>query len=244
MATMEANELDRLGEARLLQLTDTHLSAGNGVPPALDRLLAMAAADPPDLVLLTGDLVLEDPDDEEDRRFARAVFDSLPCPWLAIPGNHDVGFYGEDAERPARVAAFVATWGGDRFAVDVAGWRVVGVNAYALGDAEHDRWLTDVVVVERPVAVFVHQPVDGEPVDGWEMPSPARRAFADAVSGADVRLVASGHRHCYVDRGRDVWAPSTTFVGEVAGQADPGVGAVEHRLRRDGTHDHRLIHPP
>jgi len=238
-------DLDSAPSVTMLQLTDTHLSALQGVPASLRWLLGEIAADPPDLVALTGDIVFEDPDDVDDRRFARSVFAGLPRPLLTIPGNHDVGFYGDDDARPHRVATFVDTWGSDRFSIDIAGWRVVGVNSYLLGDPDHDGWLADVVDVDRPVAVFCHQPVADETNDGWEMPAFAVAAFDRAVDRADVRLVASGHRHRYADRGRDVWAPSTSIAGDDRDTwSDPRLGGVEFTFRNDGTLTHRLIHAP
>ena len=60
-----------------------------------------------------------------------------------------------------------------------------------------------------------------------------------------MRLVASGHRHRYADRGRHVWAPSTTIPGEDRDDwSDPRLGAVEFTFRGDGTFTHRLIHTP
>ncbi len=237
--------LDAAQSVTVTQLTDTHLSAVTGLPSSLRWLLGEVAASPPDLIALTGDIVYEDPDDVDDRGFARAVFADLPSPLLTIPGNHDIGFYGEDEQRSARLAAFVETWGSDRFAIDAAGWRLVGANAYLLGEPEHDTWFGESVAIDRPVAVFIHQPVVDSTGDGWEMPPAACAAFNQAVEGADVRLVASGHRHCYADRGRDVWAPSTTIPGEQRNdRSDPRLGAVEFTFCDDGTVSHRLIHAP
>ena len=202
--------------ARVVQFSDTHISHRDGVPPSLMSLLDRLDDDPPDLLVVTGDIVLEDPDDAEDRDYAHAVLTGAPCPVLAIPGNHDVGFYGEDAERPRRVAAFAERWGSDRFAVDVAGWRLVGANAYLLGDAEHDGWLHDAVTVGGPTAVFIHQPqTGGEPNDGWETPPLALAAFESATDGGDIRLIATGHRHRSIHRGPH------------------RVGAVDDHRRRD-----------
>jgi 3',5'-cyclic AMP phosphodiesterase CpdA len=230
--------------ARIVQLSDTHLSAAAGVPDEWAAVHAWLAADPPDLVVLSGDLVLEDPDDAADRSFAHEVLGAIPAPTVAIPGNHDVGFFGEEDRLPGRVAAFVATWGADHFARDIAGWRVVGVDAYRLGEPEHDAWFTAAVTTDAPVLVFVHQPVGGDGDDEWVMAPAARAAFAAATTGADVRIVASGHRHRHLRDGRAVWAPSLTLTGpegELPG--DPRPGCLEHRLTPDGGYEVVVVRP-
>lgn len=231
--------------ARVVQLTDTHFSARLGVPDEWTATLDWLLADPPDLVVHTGDVVLEDPDDEADRSFAAGLLDQVPAPLVAVPGNHDIGFYGEDADRPRRLANFRAAWGNDRFVMDLAGWRLVGVDCYLLGNDEHDAWLAEAVDTEAPIAVFVHQPISGEPVDGWEMPRAAANAFQRAADAGDVRMVASGHRHRSARLGRAVWAPSLTVRGDDWGEhpSDPRCGVVEHRLDVADGHRHRIVRP-
>ena len=222
--------------ARVVQFSDTHISHRDGVPPTLMGLLDRLDERPPDVLVVTGDIVREDPDDADDREYAHAMLTGSPYPVLAIPGNHDIGFYGEDDDRPRRVAAFCEQWGSDRFAVEVAGWRLVGANAYLLGDAGHDAWLRDAVTTGSPTAVFIHQPqTGGEPKDGWETPPWARAAFDSAIDGGDVRLIASGHRHRSIHRDRTVWAPSTTILGDTfLDGTDPSLGAIEYTFRRGG----------
>jgi 3',5'-cyclic AMP phosphodiesterase CpdA len=243
------------GTARVVQLSDTHLDHTVGVPTALAELLDWIAADPPGLVVISGDIVYLDPDDDADRAFARTVFDVLPCRWVAIPGNHDIGFFDENAQLERRRAAFIATWGAERFAVDLAGWRLVGINAYTIGDPEADEWLTGALRDAEHLAVFTHQPVDAEPVDGWEMPSAIRQRFGELIAGAPLRVVATGHRHCAVVRERPgggvagdavhVWAPSTSLTGQNAYHGgDPATGAVEYRFAPDGTCSHRIVRAP
>jgi 3',5'-cyclic AMP phosphodiesterase CpdA len=245
-------QLAGTSSVRVVQLSDVHLAVADGVPPSVRRLLDWIAADPPDLVVATGDLVEIDPDLEADRVFARSVIGSLPCPWVAIPGNHDIGFFDEAERLGPRLAAFVGAWGDDRFALDAAGWRLVGLNAYRLGDDGIDEWIAPALDGSAPIAVFIHHPVDGEPSDGWEMPTAARNRFAQLVAGRPVRLVASGHRHCAVVRERPggpaagdavhVWAPSTTLTGETPYHGgDPAPGAVEYRFAADGTFSHRFV---
>jgi 3',5'-cyclic AMP phosphodiesterase CpdA len=230
--------------ARIVQLSDPHLSATAGVPTVWPAVLEWLSADPPDLVVLTGDLALEDPDDAADRDFAHGLLTAVPAPTVAIPGNHDVGFYGEEDRLATRVAAFVATWGADRFRCDLAGWRVVGIDAYRLGEDEHDAWFAAAVTTAGPVLVFVHQPVGGDGDDEWVMAPPARAAFERAIAGADVRVVASGHRHRHHRDGRAVWAPSLTLTGpDVDLPGDPRPGCLEHRVAPGGHHDVMIVRP-
>ena len=226
-----------------MQITDSHFSAAAGVPSQWPPLLEWLRAEPPDLVVHTGDIVYEDPDDEADRAFARQLLDDLPAPLAVIPGNHDIGFFGEDAERPGRLATFRETWGDDRFTLDLAGWRLVGADVYLLGTADHDAWLRDAVTTDRPVLAFVHQPLDDAQRDGWEMPPAAVDAFEAATAGADVRVVASGHRHRSRSAGRAVWAPSLRLIGDGDHGDDPRPGVVEHVLGSDGSHVDRVVRP-
>lgn len=226
-----------------MQLTDTHLSAVAGPPAQWPATVAWLRADPPDLIVHSGDIVLEDPDDDADRAFAGRLLADLPALLLCIPGNHDIGAYGDDERRPARLAAFREQWGDDRFSVDLAGWRVVGVDVYLFGEADHDEWLRQVTHVAAPVLVFAHQPLSGDPIDGWEMPPAARAAFAATTAGADVRVVASGHRHVSGQHGRAVWAPSLTVRGDDRPGFDPRPGLVEHTLGAGGRHHWRVVRP-
>lgn len=229
--------------ARVVQLSDTHLSAAEGVPASWTSTLEWLRADPPDLVVHSGDIVLDDPDDDADRAFARRLLAEIPGDVVVIPGNHDVGSYDEPvAVLERRVATFRDAWGHDRFARDLAGWRLVGVDAYLLGQEAHDEWLRAAVDTGDPVLVFVHQPVRGDRDDEWRMSDAARAAFDAAIAGADVRVVASGHRHRWLRTGRAVWAPSLTITGEDHDDVgDPALGLLEHTLAPDGGYDVRVV---
>ena len=233
---------------RVIQLSDTHLAAAAGIPASLQSLLARIDEHSPDLVVHTGDMVWFDPDDTLDRSFARLALSKLRCRLVAVPGNHDVGFF--DAEHlPARRATFRSTWGDARFVHDADGWRLIGVDIYTVGDDEADRWLASALDVGLPIAVFIHQPLSAEPDDGWQAPHTVRSRLEQLLAGHDVRVVASGHRHCRVVRdgehGRThVWAPSTTLAAsESYHGGDPAPGAVEFRFEPDGTWNHRFLNP-
>jgi hypothetical protein len=235
-----------LDGVRVVQLSDTHLSAAVGVPPPLRSLIDWIEADPPDLVVHSGDIVWEDPDLAVDRAFAREVIGALPCPVHVIPGNHDVGFF--EAEHFAgRLAAFRETWGTDRFVVDTDGWRMVGIDVYAVGDGAADEWTGRALDTGDPLAVFLHQPLTGEPTDGWQLPERVREHLTHVTAGRDVRLIAAGHRHCAVERRRPgeathIWAPSATLTGSNRYHGgDPSPGAVEYQFDRDGSWTHRFV---
>ena len=126
----------------------------------------------PDLVISTGDMVIDDPDEADTRAFARAQFDRLPCPWLVVPGNHDVGDgpptpWQDQPVTEERVRAFIDTWGMDRFVHDIEGWRLVGINGLLLGsglaamETAQDQWLEQALgsAGGRRLAVFAHKPL-------------------------------------------------------------------------------------
>ena len=212
---------------RVVQLSDSHLSAASGIPKSVQSLLDWINVDPPDLVVHTGDIVWFDPDDTLDRAFARLVLSKLPCPMLSIPGNHDVGFF-ETERLPARLATFRATWGDDRFVHEADGWRLVGFDIYTVGDADADAWLANALDTERPIAVFVHQPLSGEPDDGWQAPDRLLARCDELIAGHDVRVeggeaTAGRRRHGHAHR------PDIADLAEQQGGRAAGVEALARR---------------
>jgi 3',5'-cyclic AMP phosphodiesterase CpdA len=254
---------------RLVQLSDPHLSARRGYGVAnFDALTAALAASPPDLVVASGDLVLDDPDDGEDRTFARSRFDRLPARWRAVPGNHDIGDDLPDplADEPvtaARRQAWVDTWGPDWWVEEAGEWVVVGLDSllFASGlEAEGEQWsfLAEVTASAgaRPVMVVVHKPLflrDPAETDlgSKTIPAEGRRRLAEALGDVRVRLVVSGHLHqfrAWAGEGPTlVWAPSTGFVSHLERPSKYGgtktVGAVEYRFDGGGV-TWRLVRPP
>ena len=74
----------------LLQISDTHF--GTEQPPVVEALAALAAAQRPDLLLLSGDITQRA--GAAEFRSARAFVDRLAVPVvLAIPGNHDIPLF-------------------------------------------------------------------------------------------------------------------------------------------------------
>ena len=74
---------------RFVQLSDVHFGGEDGL--AAKAAVAYVAADPPDLVIVTGDFTLNG----LPREFhaAKAWYDALPSPKLATPGNHDTPYW-------------------------------------------------------------------------------------------------------------------------------------------------------
>jgi len=237
---------------RVVQVSDPHLSGERGYGVRnFDVVVRAVNDDPPDLVVATGDLALDEPDDGADRAFARARFDQFSVPWRALPGNHDIGDDGPDPwmgepVTTARRAAWCDVWGPDWWAVDAGDWLLVGIDSLLFGsglaaEAEQAEWLTGVAgTARRPVAVFLHKPPwvwrTEEPRDQKTMTAGGWRGLCAALGEADVRLFASVHLHQFratvLDGRASVWAPSTCFISP--GPSPYGgtkvVGAVDYRF--------------
>jgi 3',5'-cyclic-AMP phosphodiesterase len=119
---------------RLIQFTDPHLYGseaetlrGIATLPSLKAALGDAQSSPawpPDAVLLTGDLVQDDP---TGYAHIRRMFGSLGMPVLCIPGNHD-----DPAAMRRELRSDPFTVNGYR---DFSGWRIVLLDSYLAGSA-------------------------------------------------------------------------------------------------------------
>lgn len=226
----------------LAQISDTHLGAGTPLFRGnFDLMAAALAADPPDILVATGDLSLDGADSEADLAFAATRFRRLPGPVLALPGNHDVGDHPERAPRQPvnaeRLARFRCHFGAGRWTADRPGWRLLGLNSQVMGSGlEEEQGQLDFIAAQlaslgdRRLAVFLHKPffvtVPADPVfDYWSVPPFARAPLAALYDHPALRLVASGHLHIHHTRLRGpavhAWAPSVGFI--VAGEEQPGL---------------------
>ena len=120
---------------RLTQFTDPHLYGseteslrGVATLPALVAALARAQSHdwPPDAVLVTGDIVQDDP---AGYPHFRRLFGALGVPVLCIPGNHDEP---EALRRELAGEPFVV--GGH---LDLGRWRIVLLDSCLPGSAGH-----------------------------------------------------------------------------------------------------------
>src|SRR5882762_702955 len=123
----------------VIQVSDLHLSAARAYnQPGWEACLAHIAAERPDLVVATGDLVLDDPDLDADHAFAHRELARIAAPWLALPGNHDIGdanpapYMGQHLD-PRRLQRYLHVHGADRWTRELGAWRLIGINAMLPG---------------------------------------------------------------------------------------------------------------
>ena len=227
--------------ARIIVVSDPHLSPTHGFFwDNWCRTCELVNSLAPDAVIVSGDLCINGPDSDAEVAFAGKALRRLAPPVYAIPGNHDVGDEppGQEAEQlidERRLQRWLSVFGADRFALDLDGWRVLGLNAQLLGsglpqEREQDAWLdAELSVSSRPVMLVLHKPLFLQSADEAEMTAssvnPAPRArLLDRLGRAPVQVVVSGHLHCHRDvvcEGRRyVWAPSTAFLLPVSADTD------------------------
>lgn len=256
---------------RLVQVADLHLGAGQ--EHHLDNWLKVSdwiTRERPDLVVINGDMIMNDPDAEADHAFARARIGELPVPCRYLPGNHDIGdnvISGRMSKRvdDARRARYLRHYGEERWTFEAAGWGFVGLNSQLLGsdgqpaEAEQWAWLEQALEGHRgrPVVLFLHKPLflDHPSEPDYEDPtlrqscidSASRVRLLDLCRRYGVRLVSSGHKHQTRSFSLDgiyyLWAPSTACVNSSPTTLHWGVrevGFIDYRFRPDGF-DHRVI---
>lgn len=241
----------------IVQVSDTHLSpfapfAEANWRTVVDHVRSIGA----DLVVHTGDITLNGVRDPDELTYARERLDRLGIPWLAVPGNHDVGDPGSGAHGRLR---YEGVFGERCWATIVEGWQLVGVDVQALmsepvGEGPTWQWLDDVLCEGSRAALFVHRPVRPWPGDvddaDWYVTEPSRQRLSEMIAQGDVRLVASGHLHRWRRRSWDgcwhVWAPSTWAMLPETTQPSVGskvVGAVVYQLGVDGRVEAHLMRP-
>ena len=257
-----------------MQISDTHLSqAQPQLVPNFEIAADIIAQRRPDLVIHTGDLAVEAPDRPEDLDFAFQAMNSLPVPWRAVPGNHDVGDNPDADYAPARqvnsglLDAYGRVFGPDRWMVRQSGWTLVGLNSQLFNsgleeEAAQMDWLAGVLgAAVGPVAMFSHKPLfcqtpDEAPVlRPFFVPAATRPHLSRLIGRADVRLFACGHVHqgraLVRDGVQHIWAPPTSFV--LPDQMQPRLGTkacgmVRYRFSPDAfeaefIYPERLISP-
>lgn len=212
------------GNLRLLHLTDLHFLAGAG-----ERMLgvdteqsfadtlraALASGPPPDLVLLTGDLV-QDPVPSAYRRL-RERLRGLPCPAYCLPGNHD----------DPRLIEQHLVGAGVLFQSNlvVGGWQIICLDStiprlpFGRLGGEQLRLLEDLLgrhpECHALIALHHHAVPSGSAWMDTMVLEDADRLFGLLAAHPRVRAVVCGHVHQAIDRThqgvRMIATPSTCF---------------------------------
>ncbi len=219
---------------RIAHLTDVHFGATDQA--VVDGLVADIRADPPDLVVISGDLTMGAR--RWEFRAARAFMESFGVPTLAVPGNHDITPY----RLIERFIAPYARWHQEISPQTEPVWcdsrvAVLGLNtAHRIGP--HLDWSRGTVSTLRlkhllarldamPAhlvrIVVAHHPLlapEGE--ISRQVAGGARRALA-AFAAHGVRLVLAGHLHRSYAR--------VSAAGEAAPVVLQGGSATSVRLR-------------
>lgn len=223
-----------MGRHLVTLLSDLHLSAKRGYAvPGFDACAAAIRSLSPDLAVVAGDLVLDDPDDDDDRAFAHGLIERLGPAHAVVPGNHDVGdnvpepWMGQ-AITQERLDAWLALHGDDRFSIDIGAWRLVGIDVQLLDtglsrEEEQWTWIAEVArdAGRRPIALVTHKPLvwrsESDPDGPNHLTRGTRERLFSALGGARVGLFLSGHLHQHrMQTLRSVpaiWAPSAALIG-------------------------------
>jgi 3',5'-cyclic AMP phosphodiesterase CpdA len=254
---------------RIVQVSDTHLSRDRGYFNDNFRVFTeLMRKAPPDLIINSGDLSLDGAGNESDLAFAKAWHARLPAPWLAIPGNHDVGEAPPFSRlkqplTPERIARWERIVGPRWWSREIGGWLLVGLDSSLLAsglpdERRQEAFLNEALASRRDnrKLVLIHMPpFEDDPADEafttMSVPFPARQAFFDACVRGGVRAIACAHVHVHralSHRGLQiVWAPTTAFVN-IARQIRssygfPRAGYIEWTLDGDAI-SYRLVEPP
>ena len=154
-----------------------------------------------DLVIHTGDLTVDGADHEEDMREGAALMRSLQAPFLAVPGNHDVGEAGNPHQpvNTERLDRWRRHFGADWWSRDVENWRLIGLDSMLFGSGDDEErcqfeWLRQTLTTAdgRKIAWFTHRPLfiesPNEGDTGYWSVKPASRRAARTISARRKRF--------------------------------------------------------
>jgi len=208
---------------KLIHISDLHLSRTHAYFYENWRAVASYINNTqPDLVVCTGDYVLDSPDDAEDLSLGRQEMNRLTVPWKSLAGDHDIGGGPPQPRlRPEvpwlehymvteeRRQYYLELFGEDHWAMPFADWYLIGINDLIFESgfpAESDQWdfLEDHIATagNAPIALFMHKPpcvttFNEDHYTSNAIPAKARGRLRKILAGTNVRLIATGHLHVY-----------------------------------------------
>jgi 3',5'-cyclic AMP phosphodiesterase CpdA len=245
--------------SRVVVVSDSHLSPQAVEPGSNWSAVVRYVEDVrPDLVVHVGDLSLDGQHHPDELRHARRELDRLAAPWVAVPGNHDIGdnhLVGADPDDDVTAdsrSCWLELVGDDRWAVELGGWRLLGLDAQLFGtglDAEAEQWdflqaelahsTRTILVSHKPVTASAAELAAAPPFRF--VPAPGRDRLADLLDDGGVEVVLSGHVHQHrsyrLGAQRHFWAPTSWAVLPEAMQASIGAkrcGVLALELPDDG----------
>jgi len=251
----------------LLQISDTHF--GTEQPQVVEALVALAAQQRPDVVVLSGDITQRAR--PAQFRAAKAFVDRLGAPVLAIPGNHDIALFDLWARLTRPFARYATVFGPELEPVHSSqDLLVVCVNTARawrhkngeVSAAQIDRVarLLSAASPRQLRVVVVHQPAAVKQVRDRPNLLRGHSAATGAWSAAGADLVMGGHIHLpytlalqglarrlwVVQAGTAVSSRTRPGVPNSVnvlrwGEATDGGGAQAHAHARAGARDHCLI---
>jgi 3',5'-cyclic AMP phosphodiesterase CpdA len=254
---------------RIVQVSDTHVSHKRAYfVDNWNVFVDEMRNDPPHLIVHSGDVSFDGAGDEDDIVFARAEKDRLSMPWLAIPGNHDIGesplaIRLQQPINVERMSRWQRHYGPSRWCRDIGAWRLIGIDTALLGSGDPEEEAQQDFLERalrkrsgKPVMLFQHLPpfennADDTGFTAAAVPYAPRVRLLETYLRHGVTVIACGHLHVYRQmeyRGiQIVWAPATSFFNIVEkqqrGLTVPRAGYIEWSLK-DRTISHRLVEPP
>lgn len=186
----------------LLQISDTHF--GTEQPPVLEALVALAAQQRPDLVVLSGDITQRARPSQF--RTAKAFVDRLGAPVLAVPGNHDIALFDLWSRLTRPYARYTEAFGANLEPVySSPDMLVIGVNTTRAWRHKHGEVSTAQIdrVAKLLIAattqqlrlVVVHQPAAVAHAEERANLLRGHDAALRTWSAAGADLVLGGHIH-------------------------------------------------
>lgn len=186
----------------VLHISDTHF--GTEQPRVVEALVALAAQQRPDVVVLSGDITQRAR--PAQFRAAKAFVDRLGAPVVAVPGNHDIALFDLWARFTRPYARYARAFGAELEPVHAApDLLVVGVNTTRAWRHKHgevsaaqiDRVasLLTAASAQQLRVVVVHQPAAVTRAEERVNLLRGQHAALRAWSAAGADLVLGGHIH-------------------------------------------------
>ena len=186
----------------IVHLADLHF--GNEDPPLVEALSRRIAALRPDLVAVSGELT------QRARRTqfqaARRFLDALPCPWISVPGNHDIPLFNPFRRFVTPVRRFQRHISSDLAPLYADGeMAILGINtarSNVLKEGRISRPQIDLIrhrllqlAPQVLKIVVVHHPFVAHPDEPHRTMVGRGREFLEVAEECGLDLILAGHTH-------------------------------------------------